>query len=74
MAKKLVKIAEYDNSMDADFAKQLLADNEIEAITTGENVANVLPIPGVAKVTLFVAEPDANAAIEILKTGSNAED
>ena len=67
MADKLVTIAEFTDYIEAQMAKQLLADYEIEAVVTGENAANLYPISGVVGPELQVLEKDAQRAREILE-------
>ena len=42
MADKLVTIAEYMDSMQAEMARQVLEDFDIKAVVIGENAANDL--------------------------------
>jgi hypothetical protein len=67
MADKLVTIAEFTDYIEAEMAKQLLADYEIEAVVTDENAANLYPISGVVGPELQVLEKDAQRAREILE-------
>ena len=66
MADKLVTIAEFTDYIEAEMAKQLLADYEIKAVVTDENAANLYPISGVARPELQVLEQDVQRAREIL--------
>ena len=68
MDDKLVKIAEFTDYIEAEMAKQLLADYEIEAVVTEENAANLYPISGAVGPELCVLEKDAQRAREILES------
>ena len=46
MGDKLVTIAQFTDYIEAEMAKQLLADYEIEAVVTGENAAILYPVSG----------------------------
>jgi hypothetical protein len=67
MADKLVTIAKYANYMQAELAKQMLANCGIEAIVGGEN-ANVYSLIPTAGCELQVLESKAKEAMEILET------
>jgi len=69
---KLVKIAVFDDSMQADLAKQTLEDHQIKAVLLGDNAANIYPIPILA-VELHVPENDAEKAVQILQSSQNEE-
>jgi hypothetical protein len=73
MADKLVKIAEFTDYIEAEMAKQLLADYEIEAVVTDENAANLYPISGVVGPELQVLEKDVERAREILESQGKQE-
>ena len=73
MADKLVTIAEFTDYIEAQMAKQLLADYEIEAVVTGENAANLYPISGVVGPELQVLEKDVQRAREILESQEKQE-
>ncbi len=68
MADKLVTVAQFADYIEAEMAKQLLADYEIEAVVTGENAANLYPISGVVGPGLQVLEKNAQQALEILES------
>jgi hypothetical protein len=69
MTNKLITITRFQDSTEAEMAKQLLADNGIEAVVTGQNAANIysgLPaLGGYCKVEVF--ENKAQEAREILE-------
>ena len=73
MADKLVTIAQFANYIDAQMAKQLLADYEIEAVVVGENAANLYPISAVAAMELQVLEKNAQKARQILESQKEQE-
>ena len=69
MADKLVKIAEFASYIDAELAKQKLADNDIDAAVFGANTANIYSaISAIACIELQVLENKAEQAKEILNT------
>ena len=73
MADKLVTIAEFTDYIEAEMAKQLLADYEIEAVVTGENASNLYPISGMVGPELQVLEKNAQQAREILESRDKEE-
>jgi len=70
---KLVTIAQFTDYIEAEMAKQLLADHEIEAVVSGDNTANVYSIPAVAEIDLQVLESQAKEAVEILESRKTQE-
>ena len=68
MDDKLVTIAQFPSYIEAEMAKQLLADHGIEAVATGENASNVYSLPAVASSELQVPESKAQQALEILES------
>ncbi|MBN1805747.1 MAG: DUF2007 domain-containing protein [Sedimentisphaerales bacterium] len=68
MGDKLVSIAQFTGYIEAEIAKQLLADYGIEAIATGENAANIVSLPVVEGPELQVPESQARQAREILES------
>ena len=73
MTDKLVTIKQFENYIEAEMAKQLLADFGIAAVATGENAANVYSIPSIAASELQVFESQAEKALEILESGKKQE-
>jgi hypothetical protein len=73
MADKLVTIAEFTDYIEAEMAKQLLADYGIEAVVTDENAANLYPISGAVGPELQVLEEHAQQAMEILESREKEE-
>jgi hypothetical protein len=68
MADKLVTIAEYMDSMQAEMAKQVLDDFGIKSVMIGQHGTDVLAgIPAFATVKLQVLESDADEAKQILE-------
>ena len=73
MGDKLVTIAQFTDYIEAEMAKQLLADYEIEAVVTGENASNLYPISAIEGPELQVLEKDAQRAREILESQGKQE-
>ncbi|MHC4657733.1 MAG: putative signal transducing protein [Planctomycetota bacterium] len=73
MADKLVTIAEFADSSEADLAKQLLADFGIDSVVTGQHAANIYTIPAIAAAELQVFESQAQQALEILESRKERE-
>jgi hypothetical protein len=75
MADKLVTIAQFPDYIEAEMAQQLLADNGIQAIVTGENASNVysgMPaLGGYCKLEVF--ERQAQQAQQILDSKKTQE-
>ena len=74
MADKLVTIAQFTNYIEAEMAKQLLADYGIEAVATGENASNMFSMPAVEGPELQVLESHAQRAREILESQKKSVD
>jgi hypothetical protein len=68
MAENLVTIMQYPDYMQAEMAKQLLADNGIEAVVTGENASNIYSVPAVEGPEIQVLESQVEKALEILQS------
>ena len=73
MADKLVTVAQFTDYIEAEMAKQLLADYEIEAAVTGGNAANLYSIPAIGGPELQVMEKNAQRAREILESREKQE-
>jgi len=74
VADKLVTIAQFTDYIEADLAKQLLADYGIKSVVTGQNVANVYSgLPALADVELQTLESQAQQALEILESQKKQE-
>lgn len=74
MDDKLVTIAKFSDSYQANLAKQLLADFGIEAIVLGENFANLYAALPLEAITLQVRESQSQQAQEILESADTRED
>ncbi len=75
MADKLVTIAQFANYIEAEMAKQLLADYGIEAVATGENASNIYSgLPFIEGPELQVLERRAKEALKILESNKKRED
>jgi hypothetical protein len=70
---KLVTIMQFTDYIEAEMAKQLLADYEIGAVVTGDNAANLYPISAVEGPELQVLEKDAQRARKILAAREELE-
>jgi hypothetical protein len=69
MAEKLVTVAQFSDSVQANLAKQLLADFGIESVLAGQNAAGIFSgVPTVANIKLQVIESRAEEAVEILES------
>jgi hypothetical protein len=65
---KLVKIAEFNNYIEADLARQTLEDFGIKAVVTGDNASNIYAgISAIEGPVLQVFENKADEARQILK-------
>ena len=74
MADKLVTIAQFASYIEAEMAKQLLADYGIEAVAAGENAANIYSVPAIAEIDLQVLDSQAQQAQEILESQKRRSD
>jgi len=74
MADKLVTIAQFADSSEADLARQLLGDFGIKAVVTGQHAANIYTLPAVAAAELQVFESEAERALEILESSRKQEE
>jgi hypothetical protein len=74
MAENLVTIMQYPDYMQAEMAKQLLADNGIEAVVTGENASNIYSIPAVEGPEIQVLESQVEKALEILQSEKDQQE
>jgi len=73
MADKLVTVAQFADYIEAEMAKQLLADYEIEAVVTGVNASILYPLSSVEGPELQVLEKHAQRAREILESQGQQE-
>lgn len=67
MTEKLVVVAQFPDYIQAEMAKQRLADDGIQAVVTGVNAANLYSLPAVEGPELHVLESQAEKAREILE-------
>ena len=70
---KLVTIADFPSYIEAEMAKQLLANNGIKAVATGQNAANIYSIPSIESPKLQVLESQAQQARQILESNKKQE-
>jgi len=73
MADRLVTIARFNDSIEAEMAKQLLDDFGIRSIVTGQNAANIYTLPTIAAAELQVFQSQSERALEILKSAKEQE-
>jgi hypothetical protein len=73
MDEKLITIAEFPSYIEAEMARQLLADHGIEAVATGENASNMVSLPAVESPELQVPESKVQQAREILESQKEQE-
>ena len=74
MAENLVTIMQYPDYMQAEMAKQLLADNGIEAVVTGENASNIYSVPAIEGPEIQVLESQVEKALEILQSDKEQQE
>jgi hypothetical protein len=73
MADKLVTIAEYMDSMEAELAKQVLADHGIQGILLGSNAADGR-IGVFETVKLQVMQSNADEAKQLLESAATIDE
>ena len=73
MADRLVTIAQFTNYIEAELARQLLADYGIEALAAAQNASNIYSIPAIESPELQVRESNAQKALEILASHKKQE-
>ncbi|MHC4625052.1 MAG: putative signal transducing protein [Planctomycetota bacterium] len=74
MGDKLVTIAKFADYIEANLAKQVLADSGIKSVVAGENAANAYAgLTAVAAAELQVLESRAQEALEILQSAKETE-
>jgi hypothetical protein len=64
---KLVTIAEFGSSFDAQMAKMTLESNGIKAVVVGEDLLWISPKAGIPKVEVKVLACDAEEAKQIIE-------
>ena len=73
MGDKLITVAKFANTIEAQLAKQLLADSGIKSIITGGNIADLYHLPAVGMARLETFESQAQKAKEILESNKSRE-
>jgi hypothetical protein len=74
MEDKLVTVAQYTDYIKAEMSRQLLENNGIKAIVTGDNVANTYAgVPAMMDLELQTLKSEAQKAREILESQSEQE-
>ena len=73
MAEKLIAIARFSDYIEAEMARQTLADGGVEGVVTGANASSVCPLPAVEGPELQVLESQARRARRILTSGQRQE-
>lgn len=73
MTDRLVTIGQFTNYIEANMARQLLADYGIQAVVTGENTAKVYSVPAIEGPELQVLESQAAQARTILESDKKQE-
>jgi len=76
MADKLVTIAQFGDYIEADLAKQMLADFGIKSVVTGQHASNIysgMPALG-GYCKLQTLESQAKEALEILESNKKSVD
>jgi hypothetical protein len=69
MTDKLITIAQFQDSIEAEMAKQLLADNGIQAVVTGQNTANIYSgLPALGHIELQTLKSQGQQARQILES------
>jgi hypothetical protein len=72
---KLVTIKNFPDEAQASLAQQILADNEIQSILSGQNAANIYAgLSDVFDIELQVREADVQKALEILESVEKIEE
>ncbi len=64
----LIPIKRYDNAFEANMAKALLDDNDIECFLQDENIMSVNPLYNIAigGIKLMIDKENAETALELL--------
>lgn len=74
MDDKLVTIAEFGDSLDAQVAKSALESGGIKAMIVGQNIHELLPTHGMLNVEVKVFEKDLPRAAKIIEAMQNTTD
>ncbi len=68
MADNLITIARYANYIEAELARQMLEDNGIKSVVTGQNASNMfMGVPAIAGPELQVLQSRSEKALKILE-------
>ena len=74
VGERLVTIAQFPSYIEAELAKQQLADSGVDAVVTGANASNMYGgLPFVGLPELQVLESRAKEALEILESSKGQE-
>jgi hypothetical protein len=73
MSDKLVTVAQFEDSIAANLAKQKLADFGIECFLEGENFSNMYSGLSIAAIKLQTLQSQAKQALEILESQSEGD-
>jgi len=73
MDDKLVTIAEFASSLEAQFAKSALQSEGINAIIVGDNIKDLLPADGMLNVQLQIFARDIEKAKAVLNSQNNQD-
>lgn len=66
MSDRLVKLAEFENTFDAETLKLRLEDEDIKAVVTGQNIHGLICADGMINVRVEIFEKDLPRAKQIL--------
>ncbi len=68
MPDRLVTVAEFSNYIEAELARQLLADYDIESVVVGDNASILISSPAIELPQLQVFESQSILAKDILNS------
>ena len=71
MEDELITIDTFETAFEANIAKNILQDNDIEAVVVGEDLVSMLPPIPTVKVELKVFTVDAERAKQVLADQKN---
>ena len=75
MEDRLIVIATFNDYIEAEMARQLLADNGIEAVVTGQNASNMYQgLNAIEAPGLQVLESEAEKALEVLASQNDDDE
>lgn len=65
---ELVCVAEFNNPVEANIAKGMLENHDIQSVLDNETIVSVLPMPSaIGGVRLMVRQQDYEAALKLLE-------